>query len=165
MNQSEPQAPLSCPACFGQKFYPIRGRGVSRCAACKYEVSETSGTIWKHSKLSKEARDEILSLVASGMSGLAVARKMKLQYKTVWAVIQKVKEAPPAQDGDIEFRIGDNVESLSSLARGEVVGFTGAGRCVRVRTADGRSRIWLKENVYNLDDEERFYEEHWFDEE
>lgn len=52
--------------------------------------------------------------------------------------------------GDLVCR-ADRGDDLATNEIGEVTGFCPGPRWVRVKTGDGRHRIWLKDNVHNVD--------------
>lgn len=61
----------------------------------------------------------------------------------------------PDEDYEPDFLVGDVVERMN--AQGEcvaaiVIGFCPSDKWIRVRSDDGIRRIWLKENVSNIDD-------------
>jgi len=110
----------------------------------------------KYSKLSTEQTEAILGLLDSGLSALAVSKRLGHQYKTVWMLSKKLRGEHVSDASD--FCVGDIVSRLNSDGRiicGFVTGFCPSRAWVRVKTDDGRSRIWLARNLANDDVEIR----------
>jgi hypothetical protein len=106
----------------------------------------------KYSKLSTEQTEAILSLLDSGLSALAVSKRLGHQYKTVWILAKKLRGGQSSDAYTSAFRIGDTVSRLQPDGRiisGCVTSFCPGRAWVRVKTDDGRSRIWLAENLAN----------------
>lgn len=154
---------MICPRCQSTEYYELRGRKVVRCKRCKRDFSETSGTIWKSPKMSMERRQEIIDLLEQGSNAHAVSLKLGIQYKTVSGIAKKLKEDwegkhSPSQPAT--FMIGDAVSRITAeghIASAFVTGFCENERFVRVKDDNGRSRIWLKDNLVNEDDDVRRY--------
>lgn len=74
-----------CPHCLGRKAWPLRGRGVTKCALCGYQVSVTAGT-------------SALSLKQNLGHG---------SYETAWVWLHKLRAAMVRPDRD---RLAGRVE-------------------------------------------------------
>jgi transposase-like protein len=86
-----------CPRCGCLEPYNVRRRRF-RCSepACRAEFSVTSGTVFSNRKLSFKKIimaiwEEITA--AKGMAALHLSRKLNVQYKTAYVLLQKLREA------------------------------------------------------------------------
>lgn len=141
---------MQCPRCQCPDYYLLRGRSVVRCKECRHDYSERSCTEMKFSKLSPETQDKLRALLGTGMSILVASKAAGVQYKTAHAFALKI--GGPAESTEL-FEPGDLVlrgGSEDNLIGGVVTWVYPNGRMVRVRTDDGRSRIWLTKNTTNL---------------
>lgn len=57
--------------------------------------------------------------------------------------------------GDLVYHLSINDESDERKLVGRITGFCPSDKWIRVKAIDGGSHIWLKENVCNIDAEER----------
>jgi hypothetical protein len=86
-----------CPRCGCLEPYSVRRRRF-RCSEpeCRAEFSVTSGTVFANRKLSFKKIvmaiwEEITA--AKGMAALHLSRKLNVQYKTAYVLLQKLREA------------------------------------------------------------------------
>jgi hypothetical protein len=109
--------------------------------------------VWKYSKMSAEQRQQIIDLLEQGVNARQVSIRLGHQYKTVWKIEKKLKADWTHRDPG-PFLVGDVVDRINNaggLICGVVTGFCCNDKFVRVRTDDGRHRIWLKANLGNVD--------------
>jgi transposase-like protein len=85
-----------CPHCAASKSLEIR-RDLSRCLACRKEVSVTSGTVFQDSKLPLTLWFRAMWQITSqknGVSAIGLQRVLGLgSYKTAWTVMHKLRRA------------------------------------------------------------------------
>jgi transposase-like protein len=91
----EPVCPrCDCPSCW--ECPRPNGAPRSRCKACGYDFSPTSGTLFAHHKL--PIRDYLAAIAifcneVKGKSSLALSRDLRVQYKTAFVLGHKIREA------------------------------------------------------------------------
>lgn len=103
-------API-CPCCGCAAAYNITTRRRFKCKACHNQYSVTSGTILASRKMSFT---DLLAAIcicvnaAKGLSMLQLSRDLNCQYKTVFVLVQKLREALASEvagkrlSGDVE---------------------------------------------------------------
>lgn len=89
-----------CPKCGCTTFYAFATRKIWKCRACSHQYSVTSGTIFASRKLA--IRDYLLAIAifvngAKGHSALQLSRDLDVQYKTVFVLSHKLREAVAAE--------------------------------------------------------------------
>ncbi|WP_448188078.1 IS1595 family transposase [Azospirillum sp. sgz301742] len=100
-----------CPHCSSERCYELRTRRALRCARCRRNFSETSGTIFHSAKL--ELRD-YLAVIAlfvnahKGISALQVARDVGISHKAAFVLLHKLREA--IEDTRSNMRLRGEVE-------------------------------------------------------
>lgn len=86
-----------CPRCAGRRSYPIRGRGLEQCAACRYQASPTAGTVFHGSKVPLRTWFLAIFYLArhkQGISALQLKRDTGLgSYETAWLLLHKLRSA------------------------------------------------------------------------
>lgn len=149
---------MICPRCQSTEYYILQGRKSVRCKRCKRDFSETSGTIWKSSKIDPTRRQTIIDWLDQGKNPHFISVVMGIQYKTIWGIAKKLQEEwqknVPESEPDV-FLIGDVVSRINiegSMVSAFVSGFVKNPRFVRVKDDNGKHRIWLKDNLVNEDD-------------
>ena len=85
-----------CPVCGGLDHYDIKTRPVWKCKACKKQFSITSGTIFASRKM--PVRDILAGIAifvngAKGFSALQLSRDRRVDYKTAFVMLHKLREA------------------------------------------------------------------------
>jgi transposase-like protein len=85
-----------CPVCGGLDHYDIKTRPVWKCKACKKQFSITSGTIFASRKM--PVRDILAGIAifvngAKGFSALQLSRDLRVDYKTAFVMLHKLREA------------------------------------------------------------------------
>lgn len=100
-----------CPRCLGRKAWPLRGRGVMKCALCGYQVSVTAGTIFQDTRKPLRQWFQAIWLVTSQKHGAsALSLKQNLghgSYETAWVWLHKLRAAMVRPDRD---RLAGRVE-------------------------------------------------------
>jgi transposase-like protein len=85
-----------CPRCECTAAYDYRTRRLWKCKRCGYQFSVTSGTIFASRKLPIRdylAATAIFVCAVKGVSALQLGRDMDVQYKTVFVLAHKLREA------------------------------------------------------------------------
>jgi len=82
---------MICPRCQSTEYYELQGRNTVRCKRCKHDFSETSGTVWKASKLDSQKRQAIIDLLDQGKNQYHVSIVSGVQYKTVRLIAERLK--------------------------------------------------------------------------
>ena len=100
-----------CPHCLGRKAWPLRGRGVTKCALCGYQVSVTAGTIFQDTRKPLRQWFQAIWLVTSQKHwASALSLKQNLghgSYETAWVWLHKLRAAMVRPDRD---RLAGRVE-------------------------------------------------------
>ena len=100
-----------CPRCGQGAAYPVAGRGLLQCRACRYQVSVTAGTVMHRTRV--PLRDwfwaaYLVTTHTPGFSALQLQRQLGLgRYETAWAMLQKLRRAMIRPERD---RIAGTVE-------------------------------------------------------
>lgn len=86
-----------CPRCQGRIPWRVAGRGVWECAACRYQVSVTAGTVLHktHTALHLWFWAAYLTTTATpGISAMQLQRQLGLtRYQTAWTILHKLRRA------------------------------------------------------------------------
>jgi len=85
-----------CPHCDCTAIYGFATRNIWKCKACNHQFSVTSGTIFSSRKL--PIRDYLASVcifvnAVKGVSALQLGRDLDIQYKSVFVMAHKLREA------------------------------------------------------------------------
>jgi transposase-like protein len=85
-----------CPVCGSLDHYTLKTRPVWKCKACKKQFSVTSGTIFASRKM--PGRDILAGIAifvngAKGFSALQLSRDLRVDYKTAFEMLHKLREA------------------------------------------------------------------------
>lgn len=93
---SETEGAPVCPDCGGLDHYDLKTRPVWKCKACKKQFSVTSGTIFASRKM--PLRDILAGIAifvngAKGFSALQLSRDLRVDYKTAFVMLHKLREA------------------------------------------------------------------------
>ncbi|MDB5584822.1 MAG: Transposase [Bradyrhizobium sp.] len=122
---------MICPRCQSTEHYILQGRKTVRCKQCSRDFSETSGTVWKSSKLGPRERQAVIDRLDQGENRYSISVATGLQYKTVCLIAERRKAEqhvaepvfePTAQaeaDEPGQITISEIIEALSWVgARG-----------------------------------------------
>jgi transposase-like protein len=92
-NDSQPY----CPRCGDTKFYTLAEAPVRwQCAGCRKRFTITSGTIFHSRKLAIRDYLAVIALWANGVKGtssLEMSRHMKINPKSAFVLLHKLREA------------------------------------------------------------------------
>lgn len=93
---SETNGEPICPVCGSVEAYNLKTRPVWKCKGCSKQFSITSGTIFANRKL--PVRDILAGIAiyvngAKGFSALQLSRDLRVDYKTAFVMLHKVREA------------------------------------------------------------------------
>jgi transposase-like protein/ribosomal protein L37AE/L43A len=86
-----------CPRCGHAEAYPVVGRGLLQCRACRYQVSVTAGTVMHRTRV--PLRDwfwaaYLVTTHTPGFSAWQLQRQLGLgRYETSWTMLQKLRRA------------------------------------------------------------------------
>ena len=86
-----------CPRCGQAEAYPVTGRGLLQCGACRYQVSVTAGTVMHRTRV--PLRDwfwaaYLVTTHTPRFSAWQLRRQLGLgRYETAWAMLQKLCRA------------------------------------------------------------------------
>jgi transposase-like protein len=92
-------API-CPHCDCLAVYEYKSRRIFSCKACTKQFSVTSGTIFHNRKLPITTilfAIAIFTNGAKGHSALQLSRDLRVQYKTAFVLLHKIREALGAE--------------------------------------------------------------------
>ncbi|MGY2746716.1 IS1595 family transposase [Arthrobacter sp. UYCu723] len=87
----------SCPRCKGESAWPVAARGLWECAACRYQVSLTAGTVLHKTHTALHLWFWAAYLMTTGTPGIS-ARQLQRQlglsrYETAWTMLHKLRRA------------------------------------------------------------------------
>ncbi|WP_426978463.1 IS1595 family transposase [Pseudarthrobacter sp. O4] len=87
----------SCPRCKGESAWPVAARGLWECAACRYQVSLTAGTVLHKTHTALQLWFWAAYLMTTGTPGIS-ARQLQRQlglsrYETAWTMLHKLRRA------------------------------------------------------------------------
>ena len=83
-----------CPGCGSTRIYDYRCRAVMKCADCKRQFSDTSGTIFASRKLDVKSMlmaTMLFANAAKGYPALQLSRDLGVQYKTAFAFLHRLR--------------------------------------------------------------------------
>lgn len=121
---------MICPRCQSTEYYTLQGRKTVRCKSCSRDFSETSGTVWKSSKLAPATRQMVVGMLDGGENRYAISVATGLQYNTVRLIAKRLEaerragepvfETPAQQVDELgQKTMADIIEALSWVgARG-----------------------------------------------
>ncbi len=108
-----------CPICHERKGWKI-GTDVIRCAACRYNVSVTAGTIFQGTRKPLKLWFQAVWYVTSqkfGGNALGLQRVLDLgSYQTAWSWLHKMRRAMVRPGRD---KLSGNIEIDETLIGGE----------------------------------------------
>lgn len=86
-----------CPRCGGRAAWPVATRGLFECAACRYQVSLTAGTVLHKTHTALQLWFWAAYLMTTGTPGIS-ARQLQRQlglsrYETAWTMLHKLRRA------------------------------------------------------------------------
>ena len=90
-----------CSKCKNDKYYYIKTRKLYECRQCGHQDSLTSGTLMHKSKLPLLTWFWAIFLVVHdkrGRSALSLAQLLKLNYRTAWRLLHKIRHAMCERD-------------------------------------------------------------------
>lgn len=86
-----------CPRCGHGRAYPLRGWLRRECAACRYQVSLTAGTVFHRTKTPLTMwfwAAYLMTTDTRGISALVLQRQLGLRrYETAWLILHKLRRA------------------------------------------------------------------------
>lgn len=116
-----------CPRCENAKAW-ITSRGLSKCAACSYQVSVKAGTIFERSRLPLTIWFRAIWWVTSQKNGASAKGLQQIlglgSYETAWTLLHKLRRAMirPGRD-----RLAGKIEVDEAYIGGEKPGKRGRG--------------------------------------
>lgn len=93
-----------CPNCGHDDGYRLEGRRLIQCTVCRRQTSVTAGTIFHKTHLPLTCWFRIIYEVAQdkgGASATRLANQLGRPYKTIWHVLQKIRQAMGRRDEGI----------------------------------------------------------------
>lgn len=90
-----------CPRCGHAGCYPIAGRELYQCTACRYQASVTAGTVMEKTRTSLWAWFLLIFLMArqkTGVSVLGFSNLAEISYKRAWLMSHKIRAAMEKRD-------------------------------------------------------------------
>lgn len=149
-----------CPRCGCAALYTIKTRRKWKCQSCTYQFSVTSGTVFASRKL--EFRDILLAIAlytngAKGISALQLARDLRVQPKTAFVMLHKLREAlgllqhAQTLSGEVEIDgayyggyVKPSTRKENRRDRRKLANQSGKRKCVTVmRERNGRTRAFV----------------------
>ncbi len=96
----------TCPKCGSEKFYYLTNRKTYKCAnnVCYKQYTVTTGTIFHSTKLPLSDWFAAMWLFTSekrGLSSVQLGKHLKIEQKTAWFVLQRIREAVNDSNGFI----------------------------------------------------------------
>ena len=86
-----------CPRCQGRIPWQVAGRGVWECAACRYQVSVTAGTVLHKTHTALHLwfwAAYLMTTATPGISAMQLQRQLGLtRYQTAWTILHKLRRA------------------------------------------------------------------------
>jgi transposase-like protein len=87
-----------CPRCEGSAHSSFKrdGQSLFQCTACRHQASLTAGTMMDNTKLSLRQWFLGMYLIGqakTGLSALALMRKIKVRYRSAWLMHHKVMQS------------------------------------------------------------------------
>ncbi len=111
----------TCPHCRSDAVNTYKRRHIYKCKRCFRQFSDTSGTPWAYRKLGFRKLMIIISVFADNLQAVtarAMARQLRLSYKTVLLWVHKLREAI-AQHASLQ-QLSGEVEVDTSYHGGHV---------------------------------------------
>jgi len=149
-----------CPRCGCAALYTIKTRRKWKCKSCAYQFSVTSGTVFASRKL--EFRDILFAIAlytngAKGISALQLARDLRVQPKTAFVMLHKLREAlgllqhAQTLSGEVEIDgayyggyVKPSTRKEHRRDRRKLANQSGKRKCVTVmRERNGRTRAFV----------------------
>ena len=90
-----------CPKCGNKTYYPIKGRKLYQCTACRYQASVTAGTVMDRSHIKLEKWFWAIYLVSTdkrGYSAMTLHKQLGIGYKAAWYMLQRIRTAMMERD-------------------------------------------------------------------
>ena len=86
----------TCPRCGATKLYFIKRYSRTRCGACHYEWSPTTGTAYAHAKKPREWYERIKELRGQGMSAYRISKTIgAADSKGVYEFVKRLESFGP----------------------------------------------------------------------
>ena len=86
-----------CPRCTHDRAYPLSGWRRRECAACRYQVSLTAGTVFHGTKTPLTVwfwAAYLMTTDKRGISALLLQRQLGIRrYETAWRILHKLRRA------------------------------------------------------------------------
>lgn len=117
-----------CPNCNHTKYYYINARKLYECQECGHQTSLTAGTIMHKSKLPLLTWFWAIYLVAHdkrGRSALSISQLLKLNYRTAWRLLHKIRYAMSERDAN--YKLSGYVEMDDAYFGAPQKGMDGRG--------------------------------------
>ena len=121
-----------CPKCGCTEYYPVRGRNVFQCRACRHQTSVTAGTVMHRTHLPLTVWFWVIYLCVTdkrGISAVQLSRTLGICYESAWYLLHRIRAAMGKRDE--KYELSGNVE----VDDGCVGGATRNGR--RLSAASG----------------------------
>lgn len=103
---------MVCGRCHKTDFYPrISTRRMYQCRDCLHFNSPTAGTIFHKTRTSLQRWFLAIFLIASdkrGYSALLLSKQIGVDYRTAWALLQRVRYAMTKRDA--QYQLSESVE-------------------------------------------------------
>ena len=91
----------TCPRCGAVKCYPIEGRGLYECSACRYQVSITAGTVLHKTRTALRLWFLAIFFMVTdkrGISSVGLAKQLGISQKKAWCMRHKLRRAMGKRD-------------------------------------------------------------------
>ena len=93
---------FKCPRCGTEKCYPIKRRGLYECAACRYQVSVTAGTVLHGTRTPLRLWFTAIFLMTTdkrGISSVWLGKQLGVSQKRAWVMLHKLRKAMAVRNG------------------------------------------------------------------
>jgi transposase-like protein len=142
-----------CSSCKHNKYYYISTRNLYECQECGHQVSLTAGTLMHKSKLPLSTWFWAIFLVVQdkrGRSALSLSQLLKLNYRTAWRLLHKIRHAMSARDAN--YKLSGFVEMDDAYFGAPQKGMDGRGTnkakvSVAVATDENGNPRFVRMNV------------------
>ena len=94
-----------CPKCGCTEYYPVRGRNVFQCRACRHQTSVTAGTVMHRTHLPLTVWFWVIYLCATdkrGISAVQLSRTLGICYESAWYLLHRIRAAMGKRDEKYE---------------------------------------------------------------